>query len=219
MATHERIRILVADESPIFRRGLAEVLGAREGFRVVGLADHPEDIQRKAAALKPDVLVIDVEAGKPKLDLMLSLSRACPDARILALGNLAEVEAVEEVFRAGASGYLLRTAGDDEIWQAVEAIHRGETYLTPTSRNLMQHYLSRRDTPGRPARPLTNRENEILRHIAEGLSNKEVAARLAISVRTVENHRASIMKKLGLRSVVDLVKYAIVSGLVQIEPK
>jgi len=216
MAINDKIRILVADESPIFRRGLCEVLRARDRFRVVGLAVHAEDARRKAAELKPDIVVIDVEAGKPKLEGILSLARACPDSRILALGDTVEVGAVEEVLRAGAAGYLLRNANDDEIWQAVEAIHRGEIYLNPASRELMQAYVNRRAAGPRGCRPLTAREREILRFIAEGLSNKEVAARLAISVRTVENHRASIMKKLDVRSVVDLVKYAISCGLIHL---
>jgi DNA-binding NarL/FixJ family response regulator len=163
------------------------------------------------------VVLVDVEAGRPRLELMLSLARANPDARILALGNSSEAGAVEEVFRAGASGYVLRSADDDELWQAVEAVHRGETYLTASGRELMRHYLTRRSLGPRRGRPLTAREREVLKLVADGLSNKEIAARLRISVRTVENHRASIMRKLDLKSVVDLVKYAIACGLTQIE--
>lgn len=217
MLVEKQIRILVADENPIFRRGLSEVLTARERFQVVGLANHPEDVRRKAAALRPDVVLVDVEAGRSRLELVLSLARANPDARILALGNSSEAGAVEEVFRAGASGYVLRSAEDDELWQAVEAVHRGETYLTASGRELMRRYLTRRGLGPRRGRPLTAREREVLKLVADGLSNKEIAARLRISVRTVENHRASIMRKLDLKSVVDLVKYAIACGLTQIE--
>ncbi len=217
MTAEKRIRILVADENSIFRRGLGAVLAAKERFRVVGLADEAEEVRRKAAELKPDVVVLDLEAGQPRLDLLLSLARECPSIRVLAIGEAADMAVVEEAFRAGAAGYLLRSARDEEFWQAIEAVHRGETYLTASSRKLIERCLARRGAPGRGSRRLTVREREILRLIAEGMSNKEVATALAISVRTVENHRASIMKKLDLRSVVDLVKYAISSGLVRLE--
>ncbi|MFH0809315.1 MAG: response regulator transcription factor [Pseudomonadota bacterium] len=215
MLTPERIRILVADERSIFRRGLCAVLMAKEHFHIVGLADHDDEIQRKTAQLHPDVVVIDLEAGR-RLSLLPDLIRQCPDSRILALGDGAEVDTVEEALRAGAAGYVLRSAEDDELPQAVEAIHRGETYLAPETRRLLQGYAARRTPPERAGRRLTAREREILRLIAEGLPNKDVASALTISVRTVENHRASIMKKLDLRSVVDLVKYAIASGIVQV---
>ncbi len=217
MSAGERISILVADQNPIFRRGLCAALTAREGFQVVGLADAAEDVKRKAAELKPDVVVVDLDAGRPRLDLLLSLARDHPDTRILALSEAAAPGTVEEAFGAGATGYLLRSTRDDELWQAVEAIHRGEIYLTPAGRRLTEHPLGRRAGIRRGSRPLTTREGEILRLIAEGMSNKEVASALGISVRTVENHRASIMKKLDLRSVVDLVKYAISRGLIHLE--
>ena len=215
MLADKQIRILVADENPIYRRGLYEVLAAKERFQVVGVADHDEDVQRKAAVLKPDVVVLDVDSGRPRLDLVLALIRHSPSSRILALGDIPPSSAVEEALRAGAAGYVPRSARDEEISQAIEAIYRGETYLTAASRELLRRYLGRR--PARGSRPLTSREREILKLIADGLSNKEVAARLAISVRTVENHRASIMRKLDLKSVVDLVKYAIASGLTRLD--
>ncbi len=209
------VRILVADQQAIYRRGLCALLGARERFEIVGSAERAEDVRRKATELRPDLILLDLSAAS-RVELLRRLSRECPASRILALGEPWDAEAAQEVMRAGAAGYLLRSAADEELWRAVETVCRGETYLSPASRRPAYPPAQRPPAP-RGLRPLTGREREVMRLIAEGLSNKEAAATLAISVRTVENHRANIMKKLDLRGVVELVRYAISTGLVRPE--
>jgi two-component system response regulator NreC len=210
------IRILVADEEPIFRRGLCSALESSERFQVVGLADSLDDARPTAAELQPDVVVADLRAERAHLDSLAGLKRECPRTHVLALGDTADAAAIQRIFQAGASGFVPRSAHADALCLAVAAVHRGETYLTPATMDLMRRYLTGAGGPIEALSPLTAREEEILRLIAEGLSNKEVASQLFISVRTVENHRASIMRKLHLRSVVDLVKYAISSGVVRL---
>jgi DNA-binding NarL/FixJ family response regulator len=209
MSNRTGIRILVIDEDSIFRRGLFATLSSQENFRVVGLAEQSDEVRRQAAELRPDVVVIDLDTRGPRLDLLRQLLRQCPEARILAL---AEEPQAGQALQAGAAGCLSRSVRDDELRAAVEAVHRGQTCPGSGARRLLDGRLSR---AGR--RPLTRREGEVLRLIAGGLSNKEVASALGISVRTVENHRAALMRKLDLRSVVGLVKYAITAGLVDLQ--
>jgi len=212
MMTDERVRILIADHSPIFRRGLWTVLQGWDGFEVVGEAQGSDEARRLAREVRPDIVVLDLDqSGAMQAAQWLRVE--CPGARIVALSGRTGEQAATEAFGAGVAGLLARLADGKELQHAIQTVHRGNAYMSPQlGRNALEARVPVQSSDGEAR--LTTREMEVLRMIAGGLSNKEAAARLDISVRTVETHRANLMRKVGLKSVVDLVKYAISKGLV-----
>ena len=215
----KKLRILVADDHGLVRRGARAVLHSRPGWRVIGEAMNGREAVEKIIDLKPDVAVVDI--GMPELDgveVVRQVREAVPNTKVLILTMHESDQMVRRALDAGARGYLLKSDLTDCLAKAVKAVSEGKRFLTPqVSEIVLQGFLkttSRHQQAKRAGARTTPRELEILRLLAEGRSNKEIAAQLGITVRTVETHRAKIMLKLGLHSLAELIHYALRHGLV-----
>jgi two-component system response regulator NreC len=205
------IRIVLADDHSIVRSGLRMLLDAEEGFTVVAEASDADAALRTVLGHKPDVLVLDLNMpGGPSLDALPDIAAASPDTRVVVLTMQDDPEYARRALGAGASAYVLKEAADAELVEAVRSAARGETYLNPR----LGAQLAARP-PGPPAGELSPREQEVLRLIALGHTNTEIAGALYLSVRTVETHRAHIQQKLRLSTRAELVRWALDHGLVR----
>jgi DNA-binding NarL/FixJ family response regulator len=210
----KKLRILVADDHGLVRRGALALLQARHGWRVVGEAANGREAVEKAIELKPDVAVVDI--GMPELDgveVTRQIREAAPDTKVLVLTMHESDQMVRRALDAGARGYLLKSDLTECLAKAVKAVSEGKRFLTPkVSEIVLEGFLKTRSPHRQGERAgarATPREIEIIRLLAEGKTNKEIAAALGITVRTVETHRAKIMLKLGLHSLTELIHYAI----------
>jgi DNA-binding NarL/FixJ family response regulator len=218
VTTPLKTRILLADDHAVVRKGLRMVLDAEPDLHVVAeAADGSEAVDR---GLAEDVQLAILDVSMPRLtgiQAARELARRRPDLRILILSMHDNERYFFEALRAGASGYVLKAAADRDLVEACRAAMRGEPFLYPAAVTaLIRDYLERaRDGEMPPEDPLTPRESEVVKLIAEGHSSRDIAALLVISDKTVERHRANILEKLGLRDRVDLTRYAIRRGLVE----
>lgn len=210
----KKIRILIADDHGLVRRGVRAVLQARRDWRVVGEAANGREAVEKAIELKPDVAVVDI--SMPELDgveVVRQTREAVPDTKILVLTMHESDQMVQRALEAGAHGYLLKSDLTECLVKAVKSVSDGKRFLTPkVSEIVLEGFLkkgSQRQQGERAGVRTTPRETEIIRLLAEGKTNKEIAALLGITVRTVETHRSKIMLKLGLHSLTGLIHYAI----------
>ncbi|WP_459963020.1 response regulator [Nocardia sp. IFM 10818] len=214
----QRITIMVVDDHPIWRDGVARDL-AEAGFEVVATADGVGAAGRRAAAVTPDVVLMDMQLPDGNgADATAEVLRVSPRTRVLVLSASAERDDVLDAIKAGAIGYLVKSASAAELEDAVRATAAGQAVFTPGLAGLVLGEYRRiantppdRDEPHRPA--LTDRETEVLRMVAKGLSAKQIATRLSLSHRTVENHVQSTLRKLQLGNRVELTRYAIEQGL------
>ena len=206
-------RVLLADDHLIVRQGL-KVLLQREGLEIVGEAADGQQAVRLARDRCPDVAILDFAMPVLNgLDAAREILRMCPRARVILLTMHTEDRYVHEALRAGISGYIVKTQASADLVRAIREVSRDMTYLSPrVSRTVVQAYLAKTEGPG----PLTPREREVLRLVAEGKTTKEVAAILGISAKTAEAHRMRIMKKLETHNTASTVRYAIRQGLVQV---
>ena len=212
------IRVLVVDDHAIVRAGLRRVLDAEPDIETVGEAPSAERAVFEAMEHKPDVVLLDVVMpGKSGIEGLPALLQAVPDAKVLILSMQDDPRYVREAFDAGASGYVLKEAADTEVVSAVRAVAAGERYVHPTlGARLVAAAADERKRAA--ADPLSDREREVLRLLALGHTNQEIAKMLYISVRTAETHRAHIMQKLRLTSRAELVRHALSDGLLDEEP-
>jgi len=215
-----QLRILVADDHPIVRAGLRTLLESRPGWEVCAEAVNGRDAVEKAGKLKPDVAVLDI--SMPVLngvEATRQIRKLSPETEVLILTMHDSDEMVQQVLEAGARGYILKDDADRNLLAAVDALRRHKPFFSSrVAGSLASAGLHPADphAPARRARGrLTQREREIVQLLAEGKSNKEVAGVLGISVRTAETHRANIMLKLNLHSIVDLVRYAVRNRIVE----
>jgi len=215
----KKLRILVADDHGLMRRGTRALLEARHGWRVVGEATNGREAVEKAKGLKPDVAILDI--SMPDLDgvqVTRQIREAVPDTKILVLTMHESDQMVKRTLDAGAHGYILKSDLTECLAIAVGAVSEGRRFLTPKVSEIVLEGFLRTKGQHQPAEQAgaqtTPRETEILRLLAEGKVNKEIAALLGITVRTVETHRSKIMLKLGLHSLADLIHYAIRQGLI-----
>jgi DNA-binding NarL/FixJ family response regulator len=211
-------RILVADDHPIVARGLRLVLGAQSDFEVVAEARDGAEAVERALAGGIDLAILDVSMPrKSGLHAAREITQRAPDVRVLMLSMHDNEEYLFEALAAGAAGYVLKTAVDRDLVHACRAAMRGEPFLYPGGvRALIREHLERARR-GERARtdPLTPREREIVKLIAEAHTNDEIAEMLVISKKTVERHRANILEKLGMRDRVELTRYALRRGLIE----
>ena len=208
------IRVVLADDHEVVREGLKALVNAHADMRVVGEAANGEEAWHAAAALAPDVIVMDL--SMPVLagaEATARIRRDCPAVKILALTVHEERLYLTQLLRAGASGYVLKRAAAAELVRAVRAVAAGGTYIDPSVANeLVAGYLDS-EAGAEPAHhTLSEREREVLVSIARGFSNQEIAGTLGLSVKTVETYKARVAEKLGLRSRVDIVRYAAAQG-------
>lgn len=217
----DEIRLLLADDHAVVRSGLRLLLEAQPDMVIVGEAENGRDAISRTAELKPDVVLMDVEMpGMNGIEATRHIKRESPQTTVLALTMYEDDQYFFEMLRAGACGYVPKRAAPDELVSAIRAAGRGEVFLYPSlAGRLVQDYLVRRDVEAQEpsAGDLTAREQEVLTLIAQGLSNGEIAEQLVISAKTVDRHRENIMRKLNLHNRVDLVKYALRKGLIDLE--
>jgi two-component system response regulator NreC len=207
------IRVLIVDDHAVVRSGLRHVLDAEADIEVVGEAPNGERAVFEALEHKPDIVLMDiVMPGKSGIEAMPAVLQAAPETKVLVLSMQDDPRYVREAFEAGASGYVLKEAADTEVVAAVRAVAAGERYLHPAlGARLVAAEAEERKRAA--SDPLSEREQEILRLLALGHTNQEIAKMLYISVRTAETHRAHVMQKLGLSSRAELVRYALAAGL------
>jgi PAS domain S-box-containing protein len=218
----KKLRILLADDHGLVRVGARAVLQSQHGWRVVGEAVNGREAVEKAIELKPDVAVVDI--GMPELDgieVTRQIRTSAPEIRVLVLTMHESGQMVRRALDAGASGYLLKSDLTESLAKAVETVADGNRFLPPkVSEIVMEEFLSStsKNQQGESAStPATPREVEVIRLLAEGKTNKEIAALLGITVRTVETHRAKIMLKLGLHSLAELIHYAVRRGIATVQ--
>jgi DNA-binding NarL/FixJ family response regulator len=216
------LRILIADDHGLVRRGARAILHSRRGWRVVGEAVDGREAVQKAIDLKPDVAVVDI--GMPELDgveVARQIREAVPDTEVLVLTMHESDQMVRRALDAGARGYLLKSDLTESLVKAVKDVSQGKRFLTPkVSEIVLEGFLksrSRRQQGVKAGAATTPRETEIIRLLTEGKTNKETAAQLGITVRTVETHRAKIMLKLGLHSLTELIHYAMRQGIAKVQ--
>lgn len=215
------IRVLVVDDHAVVREGIRHVLSDGDEFAVVGEAQSGVEAIASAAELQPNVVVLDISMpGGSGLHAVGEILERAAGVRVLMLSVHEDVEYVLESVRAGAHGYLRKDSTPAELREAIRALHAGRTYYSPDLTVQMAEAL-RRGNEAKPVAPalatdvLTAREREILLHIAQGKTNKEIGAELGISTRTVEAHRDSLMRKLGIRTVAGLTRLALEQGLLK----
>ena len=209
------LRILIADDHATVRQGLKLLIDSQPDMRVVGEAADGNDVLQQAEALKPDIVVMDISMpGMNGLIATRTLKRVQPHVSIVALTRHDDETYLDELLRAGASGYVLKQSTPTEFLQAIRAVAAGGIYLDPamTARVADGLLAGRADVASQPRATLTDRESEVLRLIAIGHGNKEIATQLTISVKTVEVHKANAMRKLGLTGRVDIIRYGVLQG-------
>jgi two-component system response regulator NreC len=217
MAAIATIRVLVCDDHTLVRSGLRRLLQSEASFDVVGEAADAEQAVDGVAELQPDVLLLDVVMpGRSGIEALADLRAASSETRVLVLSMQDDPSYVRQAFAAGAHGYLLKEAADADLVQAIHDVAAGHKYVHPSLgarlAALEAEARNRAETD-----PLSEREHEVLRLLALGHTNQEIATLLFISVRTAESHRARIMQKLRLSTRAELVRYALASGVLELE--
>jgi DNA-binding NarL/FixJ family response regulator len=208
------IRILIADDHALIREGMQAVIAHDPNCELCGVASNGREAVTQAMALKPDIVILDMTMPELNgLDAAVQIKRQLPETEIAMLSAYGSEDLIRTVFEVGVKSFIVKTEAEDFLLEAVKALARHEQFLTPrVSKILFSTILqpaSGDSTERGPGDGLGAREREVLQLLAEGRTNKEVAAGLKISVRTAENHRANILRKLNLDSVADLVRYAI----------
>jgi DNA-binding NarL/FixJ family response regulator len=215
------IRMLLAEDHTIVRKGLRSLLDGAGGIQVVGEAADGREAVDKVRHLLPDVVVMDIAMpGLNGLEATRQIRKQFPKVKVLILTMHADEEHILQILQAGASGYVVKQDAPEELVSAVQTVDRGDLFLSPSiSRTVIQEYIRRAEAmAGRVSyEPLTPREREVLQLIAEGRPPREIAEILRISVKTVETHRAHLMRKLDARSTADLTRYAIRKGIIRPE--
>jgi DNA-binding NarL/FixJ family response regulator len=208
------LRILLADDHVTVRHGLKLLIDSQPDMTVVSEVSDGEAAVRGALELKPDVVVMDISMpGMNGLDATKKLKQQQPNAAIITLTRHSDDAYLQELLRAGVLGYVLKQSAPAELLHAIRTAASGEPYLDSTlAKRVTRGFLAREGRTNNAAAVLSDREAEVLRRIAAGYSNKETAARLSLSVKTVEAHKANAMRKLGLNGRIDIVKYAILKG-------
>jgi DNA-binding NarL/FixJ family response regulator len=222
-AVHTRIRVLIADDHTILREGIRLLLRSQPDIDVVGEASDGRDAYFKVEELRPDVVLMDI--GMPVLnglDATQQIRRTFPDTKVLILTQHDNDEYVYRILQAGASGYVLKRAAGAELVSAIRGVDHGNAFLYPSmAKGLLNDYLKRAEAGQEKASydGLTERERQILKMIADGCTNQQIADLLCLSVKTVQAHRGHLMEKLNMHDRTELVKYAIRKGIIKVEPE
>jgi two-component system response regulator NreC len=216
MVSEKRIQVLLADDHAVMRAGLRLLIDNQSDMHVVGEAGDGLQAIDQAAALQPDVILLDLTM--PRLDGLASLKQLrerAPHSRVLILTMHADEHHLREALSRGAAGYVVKQAADQEVLSAIRAVMRGEVYIHPSlTKSLLGELIdqARGNTPVGSGLALSERETEVIKAVARGHTNQEIAEKLALSVKTVETYRTRAMEKLGLSSRAALVRYAMEQG-------
>ena len=213
-----RIHVLLADDHVVLRTGLRMLINAQPDMEVVAEASNGEDAVRVVREVGPDIVLMDISMpGAGGIEATARIRRESPAVRVLALTMHDDAAYLRSILAAGAAGYVVKRAADAELLSAIRTTYRGETYIAPSLAGAMvQEALGRKPRKGSagvPGDTLSEREREVLRLVAQGHTNQEIADRLFISPKTVATYRARLMEKLGLKTRADLVRYALAIGL------
>lgn len=213
------VRLVLADDHAILREGVKLLLESEPGMQVVGQASNGIEAVRLACDLKPDLVMMDIQMpGVDGIEACERIARQAPSVKVLVLSQTDSEHNLVRVLQAGALGYVLKQNASEELLNAVHTVLKGHVYMTPQmASRFVQLYFRKEDEKQNRAKQLTPREQEVLKGIAEGLTNQQIADQLCVSIKTVQTHRGNIMEKLDLHDRVDLVKYAIKAGLVNIQ--
>lgn len=211
------IRVIVAEDHATVREGLKLIINAQSDMEVVADAEDGRTAIELAQKLQPDVALMDISMpGLNGLKATGKLKECCPQVHVLALTRHKDDGYLQQVLKAGASGYVLKQSPPAELIHAIRAVAKGGKYLDPAlAGKVMGHYSGRSSAIAEGRADVSDREVEVLRMVAWGHSNKEIAARLDLSVKTIEVHKANAMKKLGMASRIDIVRYAVLQGWLQ----
>jgi two-component system response regulator NreC len=215
-----KIRVLVADDHTMVRKGLCSLLEAKPDIEVVGEAEDGREAVEKVEALLPDVVLMDITMPRLNgLEATRQIKRLFPKVKIVALTMYTNEEYIQQFLQAGASGYVVKQAAPAELISAIQAVYRGDSFLSPLiSRTVIDEYLKRTEPAASSEQAkLTDREREVLQLIAEGCSNRDIAQKLQISIKTAGVHRTNLMEKIGIHNVTDLVKYALRKGIIRLD--
>jgi two-component system response regulator NreC len=216
-----KIRLMLVDDHAIVRAGLRSLLAEEPDMEVVGEAANGPEALEKAPQLLPDIILMDLALpGMSGLEATKQIKESLPQQQVLVLTMQDNEEYFLPVLRAGASGYILKESGPQELLSAIRAVHRGGIFLSPAvARVVLGEYLTsaQQGSEKNSYHTLTPREKEVLRLAAQGVKNRDIASSLFISVKTVEKHRANLMAKLGLNSPTQLIRFALQRGLIDPE--
>lgn len=216
-----KIKVLLAEDHTIVRKGITSLLAAEADIEVVGEAEDGQEAVEKTEQLGPDVVLMDntmpVLNG---LEATRQIKKRFPEIKVLVLTMHTTEEYIQQFLQAGASGYLIKKTAPKELVTAIHAVYRGDSYLSPAVSNvIIEGYLHQAATTTSEDsyEKLTDRERQVLQMITEGVSNREIAERLHLSVKTVNNHRMNLMDKLNIHNTAKLVKYAIRKGVISLD--
>lgn len=212
-----QINVLIADDHKIFRDGIKSLLSKEKDIQVVAEASNSKEVLDQASMLDLDLVIMDIDMGTPNgIETTANLKKHHPDINILILSMLGLHDFIIQALEAGATGYILKNAGKDELLTAIKSVVNGDSYFSrEVSASLIEQL--HRPKQGKKKRtdvPLSPREVELLKLIAQEFSNQEIANKMFISIRTVDTHRRNLLEKLGVRNNVGLTKYAISKGLI-----
>jgi DNA-binding NarL/FixJ family response regulator len=213
----KKLEILLAEDHKVMREGLRMVIDREANMEVVGEADNGIAAVTLTQKLRPDVVVMDVSMpGLNGLKATETLKKLLPDTKVLILTRHTESSYVQQLLRSGASGYVLKQSASEELVRAIRRVAAGHTYLDPAiTEQVVGIVGTRRGTTSSIGRNLSKREEDVLRFVALGFLAREIAARLNISIKTVETHKSNAMTKMGMNSRIDIVRYAVLQGWLQ----
>src|SRR6266446_4528205 len=216
----EKIKVVLADDHTVVRQGLRALLTAEGDIEIVGEAENGRQAVQLAKKLLPQVVVMDIAMPVLNgLEATRQITRALPSTKVLILSSYSDDDYVQQLTQAGAAGYLVKQTAANELLKAIREAQRGNAYFSPAIAKRLRDQCRQAFVTGQPGhkRPdyLTTREAEVLQLIAEGRANKQIAAELCISIKTVEKHRQQVMNKLGIHDVAGLTRHAVAKGIIE----
>ena len=217
-----KIKVLIADDHKIFRDGIRSILEKEKDLEVVDEAANGKEVLEKLESSKVDVIILDIDIGKPTgIEITGIVVEKYPEVKVLILSMIGLHDFVIQALETGATGYILKNTGKDEVITAIRSVAKGDSYFSKEVSSILVEQLHKPRSIRKRSEgiPLTAREIEVLQLIAQEFSNPEIAKKLFISIRTVDTHRRNLLEKLGLKNTAGLVKYAISKGLVKEEPQ
>jgi DNA-binding NarL/FixJ family response regulator len=216
----EQIKVVLADDHTVVRQGLRALLVAEGDIEIVGEADNGRQAVQLARKFSPDVVVMDIAMPVLNgLEATRQIMRSLPSTKVLVLSSYSDDDYVQQLTEAGAAGYLVKQTAANELLKAIREANKGNAYFSPAIAKRLRDHCRKAFVSGAPVKKradyLTTREAEVLQLIAEGRANKQIAAELCISIKTVEKHRQQVMNKLGIHDVAGLTRHAISKGIIE----